>query len=935
MMPCTEADGDASLTVYDFFFEKRPKGDSSGAARAAAEEGGAGAAVEAPAVFAPAKWTRWTETLDTSPIPYDAEFSDLIIPTVDTARYTFLLDVAVTHGQHILFVGPTGTGKSVYIGNHLMHGLSKDVFTLNFVAFSARTSANSTQQLIDAKLDKRKKGTFGPPMGKKCVIMVDDLNMPQLETYGAQPPIELLRQYMDHGGWYDRDNSFRAMLDVQLVTAMGPPGGGRSHITSRFQRHFNVVSITDFAISTIKHIYATILDWRCVAGGFPDILRELSKGLITGVMDVYETSMAKLLPTPSKSHYTFNLRDVSRVVQGMLLQKATVLSDDAALAREQSLRLWIHEVLRVFFDRLVDDEDRSWFLELMKTVTEKHFEGLDFNVLFAHLDDTGDGGIDSEELRRCFFGSYMSDTREYEEVKNANDIIVKMEEYLTDYNGMSKRPMSLAMFLYAVEHVSRICRVLVQPGGHMLMVGLGGSGRQSLCRLAGFISGVTTFQIEISKSYTVVEWKEDLKKTLRSAGAEDKPTVFLFSDTQIKDEVFVEDINNILNSGEVPNLFPVDEKAGILEQTRALAKKAGKNLETGEELWTYFVQRCRYNLHVMLTFSPIGDAFRERLRQFPSLINCCTIDWFQPWPKDALEAVAHKFLSEMELTDQQRTNIMTVCKQFHVDAKDLSEQFKEEIGRMNYVTPTSYLELLTLFSTLLGMKRQEVSTSRQRYTVGLDKLTFTAQQVSIMQEELTALRPNLIQTVAETEKLMAEVQSEKTTVVEPKKEIVDQEVAEAQKQGDAANAIKTECEAGLALAMPALNNAVEALNTLKPADIKLVQSFKNPPAVVKLVMEAICVFLEVKPVKVPEPGTGKMVMDFWGPSKALLGDSTFISQLKNYDKDNIPPKVIHQLKRFRTGTLGIWGGRSLTGPVRDARRFPSTRWYPVYQGLRG
>ena len=168
------------------------------------------------------RWTNWLKTVKDEPIREELEFQNIVVTTIDTIRYRYIFDVLATHGKHVLFGGPTGTGKTVYIKQSL-DAMDKDKWTNIQSTFSAQTNANQIQDIIDNKLDKRKKGVFGPKQGTRAVVFIDDLNMPMLEEYGAQPPIEIIRQWLDHGGWYDREElTMRKLVDIQFCAAMGP-----------------------------------------------------------------------------------------------------------------------------------------------------------------------------------------------------------------------------------------------------------------------------------------------------------------------------------------------------------------------------------------------------------------------------------------------------------------------------------------------------------------------------------------------------------------------------------------------------------------------------------------------------------------------------------------------------------------------------------------
>nr|KAG5688727.1 hypothetical protein BaRGS_032062 [Batillaria attramentaria] len=258
----------------------------------------------------------------------------------------------------------------------------------------------------------------------------------------------------------------------------------------------------------------------------------------------------KMLPTPAKFHYIFNLRDLSRIWQGMVTTISSVVA-----AENIVIALWKHECCRVIADR-----------DAAEPTGEEGEEEADFEV-----------------------------PRVYEPIPSYEDLEERLRMFMGMYNEQARGgKMDLVFFKDAMVHLVKISRIISTPRGHALLVGVGGSGKQSLTRLSSAIYGYGTFQITLTRSYNVNNLLDDLKFLYRTAGGDGHGITFIFTDNEVKDEGFLEYLNNMLSSGVVANLFPRDEMDEILGNLAPPMKKEfPKRPPTMENLKEYYLYRTR------------------------------------------------------------------------------------------------------------------------------------------------------------------------------------------------------------------------------------------------------------------------------------------------------------------------------------------------------
>ena len=782
--------------------------------------------------FDPAKntWISWSNRVPTYVPNEDLVFNKIYVSTLHTTRLRYLVDVHVEQFKPVMFVGSAGTGKTAVIKDYLASTKAEKVThrTMNFNSF---TDSKALQKNIETIIEKKSGKTYGSATNKVLVYFIDDLNMPYVDKYGTQSPIALLRQILDYGSIFNREQleEKKYLQDLLFMAALNPKAGSFT-VDLRLQRHFSMFTMYTPSQDTIKTIYGSILGGYLST--FEEKIHKLSDKAIDATIYLFNKILrdTRFSPSAIKFHYQFNLRELAKVTEGMMMSTPNGYNRTPQLIT----RLWIHECKRVFEDRMVFDEDIKVFRDYLKESLIKNFG--EECVEFIN---------DESNIFTTFISIHHGQEPAYLPIKDQQELKKSLEEKLDEYNE-TKAQMNLVLFLQAMEHVIRIIRILGLPGGNCLLVGVGGSGKQSLSKLATFILGYEVDSLVVNQNFGVNDLKnflQEVYKKISKPGA--NPRVFMITDSQIKDEAFLIYINDMLSSGWISDLFPKDESDALIQNLRNEAKANGV-MDTLETLTTYFLDKMKRNLHIILCFSPVGENFRVKSRKFPGLISSTSIDWFHKWPKNALIDVANRFISEVELPSKELLSAIALnMAEVHTSIDEANIRFLKVERRYNYTTPKSFLELISFYKKVLSEKRDNINHLISNYERGLKILAETKNKVEYLEQDLKVKMVEVQKRRQETDLLIKKVGDE-SAIAEGEQAKANEEEEKTNVATEAANKLKMETEKALEEALPALKKAEAAVACLDKKIITEMKSLASPPQMVIIVAKATMVLLGEK-----------------------------------------------------------------------------------------
>lgn len=818
-------------------------------------------------------WIEWRNFVEEKTLESHAVSDpNTVIETVDTLIHENLIFSMLQQRKSIVLCGPPGAGKTMTLYAALNR--APDICLAN-MNFSKDTEIHAVLRALE-QFCEYKRDTEGyvlkPKLsGKRVVLFADELNLPKTDDYGTQPVIFLLRQMIEHGGIWrpgatttTGEKQWVKIQDIQFVGACNPAAdAGRSILSQRFLNHVTVVMIDFPGKTSLLQIYKTFN--KSVLMNIPQLVG-FSSDLTEAMLEVYFSSSEKF-STEEHAHYVYSPRELTRWVRG--LYSAIKVGKFSSLG--DLLRIWAHEALRLFSDRLVSQEAKQWTWDLVMVVIQKNFPNI---------------AESSSSLKLpILYSDWLS--LSYESVdQNIMSSFIRER-----FNIFSDEVIDIDFILHeeAIDHILRIDRVLKQHQGHLILVGPSSSGKTTLTKFVAWISGLKIYQLSVNRKYTLHDFDLCLKDILKRTGVNNEKICFIVDESTILEGSFLERMNSLLANSQLQEIFDQDEYHILLNSCKEQVSARGLLLDSDQELYDWFTQEVSKNLHVVFTISDrSSDKYdpKPQIVTSPALFNRCVVNWMGEWSPNSTIEVTSKLLQTCpvdnadyvkpnDFTGNYIANIITY--------RDAIMDVLITIHSKNHNSPGKLIEFVNIFKQIFDNKESELRDYQMHINSGLVKLKETVLKVRQMNSELTKKEQVLKNKEQEAREVLDTILQEQSEAERRQEASLDIQAA-LEKQEEIIEEQRSRVMEDLALAEPAVLEARKGVKNIKKQHLTELRSMSSPPATVQLTLESVCVLLGYKVAS-------------WRDVQQIIRKDDFITNIVNFQCE---VQVTPQVRDFMT-----------------------------------
>ncbi|KAI2473006.1 cytoplasmic dynein heavy chain [Annulohypoxylon bovei var. microspora] len=829
-----------------------------------------------------AEWTPWQNQVPTIEVnTHSITQTDVVIPTLDTVRHEDVLYSWLAEHKPLLLCGPPGSGKTMTLFSALRKLPNMEVVGLNF---SSATTPDLLIKTFEQYCEYKKtlNGVMLSPtqIGRWLVIFCDEINLPAPDKYNTQRAISFLRQLVEHNGfWRTSDKSWVTLDRIQFVGACNPPtDAGRTPMGARFLRHAPLIMVDYPGELSLLQIYGT---FNSAVLKIIPALRGYSEPLTQAMVRFYLESQQRFTPK-IQPHYVYSPRELTRWARGVY----EAIRPLETLSIEGLIRIWAHEALRLFQDRLVAEDERQWTDEAVRRIALEFFPTIDESkalggpILFSNWLSKNYVPVDREQLR--------------------DFVKARLKTFCEE-----EVDVPLILFNDVLEHVLRIDRVFRQPQGHLILIGVSGSGKTTLSRFVAWMNGLKVFQIKVHGKYSAEDFDEDLREVLRRCGCKGEKICFIMDESNVLDSGFLERMNTLLANAEVPGLFEGDDFASLMTACKEGAQRQGLLLDSQEELYKWFTQQIVKNLHVVFTMNPPEDGLSSKAATSPALFNRCVLNWFGDWSDQALFQVANELTHSIDLDKpnfaapdtipvayrglnlppSHRETIVNSMVYIHYSLQHFNGKLQKQQGKITFLTPRHFLDFVAQYVKLYNEKREDLEEQQRHLNVGLDKLRDTVEKVRDLRVSLAEKKTQLEAKDAEANEKLQRMVADQREAEQRKNTSLEIQAALEQQEAEVATRKEVVLN-DLARAEPAVEEAKASVSNIKRQHLTEVRSMGSPPQGVRLAMESVCALL------------GHKIND-WKGVQAVVRRDDFITSIVNFDNEKQMTKSLRTLMRTK------------------------------------